>query len=365
MRRLRPVFAPLLALCAGSALAAPGTQEIPVDLPPDIREDVQTFLKALEPALAPAQDADELAGGIEEISEIEELTASKPAEETPAENAEPPVPPAPVPEEPHAEAAENAEPVPAVEVHAESAESAETDSVATPAFDAIVALFAENNGLEPKIERDILAHEAKARGLSCEAFALKVIDDAGLAFDESGNLVDKPVEGEAVPADEIVSPVDKPVEGEAPAAVRDGEAAATEPMADDEVAITESTPAAEPPVVDSPQVAAAQPAAMVPQTVRDLAAAHPPRPADANAPSVEVLVAPNGFTWQGLEVEKEDLVERIRIFGKNTPGAHLRIRTFEEVPVETIRDVMAAAQDAGIGHVSVSIPSVSVPRIAP
>ena len=252
-----------------------------------------------------------------------------------------------------------------MEVHAESAESAETDSVATPAFDAIVALFAENNGLEPKIERDILAHEAKARGLSCEAFALKVIDDAGLAFDESGNLVDKPVEGEAVPADEIGSLVDKPVEDEAPAAVRGGEAAATEPMADDEVAITESTPAAEPPVVDSPQVAAAQPAAMVPQTVRDLAAAHPTRPADANAPSVEVLVAPNGFTWQGLEVEKEDLVERIRIFGKNTPGAHLRIRTFEEVPVETIRDVMAAAQDAGIGHVSVSIPSVSVPRIAP
>ena len=359
MRRLRPAFAPLLALCAGSALAAPGTQEIPVDLPPDIREDVQTFLKALEPALAPAEDADELAGGIEEISEVGELTTSQPAEETHAESAEPPVPPAPVPEEPHAEAAENAEPVPAVEVHAESAEGAEADSVATPAFDAIVALYALNNGLEPKLAREILAQEAKAKGLSCEAFALKVIDDAGFAFDESGDLVDKPVEEEAVPADEIGSPVDKPVdeeavpadeigfpvdkpvEGEAPAAVRGGEAAATEPMASDEVAT------------------------MVPQTVRDIAAAHPPRPTDANAPSVEVLVAPNGFTWQGLEVEKEDLVERIRIFGKNTPGAHLRIRTFEEVPVETIRDVMAAAQDAGIGHVSVSIPSVSVPRIAP
>ena len=37
----------------------------------------------------------------------------------------------------------------------------------------------------------------------------------------------------------------------------------------------------------------------------------------------------------------------------------------EETPFETVRDIIDAAKDAGFAHLSVSVPSVSVPRTAP
>ena len=99
--------------------------------------------------------------------------------------------------------------------------------------------------------------------------------------------------------------------------------------------------------------------------VADLVAAYPPQPVDAKSSVINILVAPNGFTWQGLEVEKEDLIDRLRVFGKSIPEAHIRISTYPDVPFETIKDIMTAAGDAGFKHFSVSIPSASVPRITP
>ena len=281
-----------------------GGTETPVDLPPDIRADMQNFLHVLD-TQASAEPASS-----------DPVVPADPVMETHAESAEvaeTSLTPPPVPEETHTE-------------------NVETDSVATPAFDALVAMYAENNGFDPKTAREILTPEAKAWGLSCEAYALKVIDEAGLAFDESGKLVEKPKEGEA------------------PAAVRGDEVAATEPMA-----------AAEPAAM-VPQTPAMVPQ---PQTVAELAAAYPSRPVDAKSSVINILAAPNGFTWQGLEVEKEDLIDRLRIFGKSIPEAHVRISTYPETPFETVRDIIDAAKDAGFAHLSVSVPSVSVPRTAP
>lgn len=329
MRRLPPASLAFLALAAAAStglaeeqplddLTAAPAQTVPVELPPDIRHDMRSFLDTLGsknaeapvPEAPAAEIAEEPVPQEESHAESEEVAeATVPQEEeSPAEVAE-----APVPEEPSPQ------------------KEPEPDPVEAPMFDRLAATYAEHNGLELALARDVLADKAKAEGLSCEAYAEKVLDEAGVSFDEAGALVDKSVKADA-PSE--AGDLDAP-------AVRGDEAAATVPQ-----------PAAQPP-------------AMVPQTIADLAAAYPMKPAYANSPTVDVLVAPNGFTWQGLEVKKQDLVERIRIFGGNTPGAHLRIQTYQEVPFETMRDVMAAAQDAGIAHVSVAIPSVSVPRVAP
>ena len=271
--------------------------ETPVDLPPDIRADMKSFLNALD-----AQTSAEPASS-------DPVVPADPVMETHAESAEiaeTSLTPPPVPEETHTE-------------------NVETDSVATPAFDALVAMYAENNGFDPKTAREILTPEAKAWGLSCEAYALKVIDEAGLAFDESGKLVEKPEEGDA------------------PAAVRGDEVAAPEPMA------------------------ATAPPAMVPQpqTIAELVAAYPPQPVDARSSVINILVAPNGFTWQGLEVEKEDLIDRLRVFGKSIPEAYVRISTYPDVPFETMKEILAAVKDAGFAHLSVSMPTVSATPAAP
>ena len=281
-----------------------GGTETPVDLPPDIRADMQNFLHVLD-TQASAEPASS-----------DPVVPADPVMETHAESAEvaeTSLTPPPVPEETHTE-------------------NVETDSVATPAFDALVAMYAENNGFDPKTAREILTPEAKAWGLSCEAYALKVIDEAGLAFDESGKLVEKPKEGEA------------------PAAVRGDEVAATEPMA-----------AAEPAAM-VPQTPAMVPQ---PQTVAELAAAYPPQPVDARSSVINILVAPNGFTWQGLEVEKEDLIDRLRVFGKSIPEAYVRISTYPDVPFETMKEILAAVKDAGFAHLSVSMPTVSATPAAP
>ena len=318
---------------------AAGGTVTPVDLPPDIRNDMRSFLDTLgsqsaEPSVPPAPVPEEKPAESAENAEAPVPPAPVP-EEKPAESAEgaeAPVPPAPAPEEKPAEGAENAEaPVPPAAVPEETpAQSAENVAAPvpeekqapaeTPVFDRLVATYAEQNGLELAIARDVLADKAKDTGLSCEAYAKKVLDEAGVTFDEGGNLVDKPVEEDA------------------PAAVRGDEVAATEPMT------------------------AAQPPAMVPQSLADLAATYPPLPIDASSSVINILAAPNGLTWQGLEVEKEDMIDRLRVFGKSIPEAYIRVQAFPETPFEQVRDLVEAARDAGFLRVSVVLPAATLPR---
>ena len=96
---------------------------------------------------------------------------------------------------------------------------------------------------------------------------------------------------------------------------------------------------------------------MVSQTVEDLAAAHPSLPIGPNGSVINILAAPNGLTWQGLEVEEEDMIERLHIFGASIPDAYIRIQAFRETPVERVRTILDAARDAGFSRISVVLPS--------
>ena len=234
------------------ALPAAPAQSVPVELPPDIRGDMRSFLDALDTQ-----------------------ASVEPAPAVPAD-------------ESHAESAEVAEPVPVVESHAESAEVAELDLV--------------DNG---------------ATGGNGEQSA-----EGG-----SGEAEPPPVETHAEPA----------------------------PVAGGEAAITESTPAALPPAVDSLQVSVAEPPAV--DSIQTLAAAYPALPIPPNGSVINILAAPNGLTWQGLEVEEEDMLERIRIFGKSIPEANVRIQAFAETPAALVKRLVDAARDAGFTKVSVVLPS--------
>ena len=215
------------------------------------------------------------------------------AEEEHAESAEVAEAPASAVEEEHAEAAEVAEaPAPAVEEeHAEAAEIAEAPAPAVPA--------------------------AEVGGGSGEAEPPPVV-------------VEAPAPAEAAPVEAA------PVE-EAPA-----EAAPVEEVPADaggEAALTQSTAVAEPPAVDS---------------VESLAAAYPVQPVDSSASVINVLAAPNGFTWEGFEVSEADLLDRIRILGESAPASVVRIQAFRETPVETLKEIISALKTAGIAGVSVS-----------
>ena len=218
------------------ALPAAPAQSVPVELPPDIRGDMRSFLDALDTQ-----------------------TSAEPA---PA--------------------------VPADESHAESAEVAELDLV--------------DNG---------------ATGGNGEQSA-----EGG-----SGEAEPPPVETHAEPA----------------------------PAAGGKAAITESTPTALPPAVDSLQVPAAEPSVV--DSIQTLAAAYPALPIPPNGSVINILAAPNGLTWQGLEVEEEDMLERIRIFGKSIPEANVRIQAFAETPAVLVKRLVDAARDAGFTKVSVVLPS--------
>ena len=317
---------------------------------------------ALEETHAESAEVAEAPVALEEThaESAEVAEAPVPPEETHAESAE--VAEAPVPpEETHAESAEVAEaPVALEETHAESAEVAEGPLPEEP-----TAELAGDGGNETPVELppdilndmrtflDTLGSQSAEKPAVEEPAAEELVPDAPVEHEETHAERAENVEPGpgATPAfDESGKLVEKPKEGEAPAAVRGDEVAATEPMA------------------------AAEPAAMVPptpamvpqpQTVAELAAAYPSRPVDAKSSVINILAAPNGFTWQGLEVEKEDLIDRLRIFGKSIPEAHVRISTYPETPFETVRDIIDAAKDAGFAHLSVSVPSVSVPRTAP
>ena len=97
---------------------------------------------------------------------------------------------------------------------------------------------------------------------------------------------------------------------------------------------------------------------MAPKTIEEIAAAYPSLPIDQNGSVINILAAPNGLTWQGLEVDEEDLIERLRIFGSSIPDAYVRIQVFRETPLECVRTILDAAKDAGFSRVSVVLPSV-------
>ena len=101
-------------------------------------------------------------------------------------------------------------------------------------------------------------------------------------------------------------------------------------------------PAAEPPVVDS---------------IQDLAAAYPSLPIAPNGSVINILAAPNGLTWQGLEIDEEDMIERLRIFGASIPDAYVRIQAFPETPFERVRALAVTAKEAGFSRISVVLPS--------
>ena len=92
-------------------------------------------------------------------------------------------------------------------------------------------------------------------------------------------------------------------------------------------------------------------------SVQSIVEAYPVRPVDPAGTVLDVLVAPNGFTWQGLEVSEEDLLERIRLFGRSEPSANVRIVTFRETPVGRLREILDAVRDAGFANVSVQLPA--------
>ena len=116
-----------------------------------------------------------------------------------------------------------------------------------------------------------------------------------------------------------------------------------------EAAPIQSTAAAEPPAVDSPTVPESV-------TVASLAAAHPAPPVKPGESVVDILVAPNGFAWQGLEVTEDDLLDRIRLFGESDSSQPVRIDTFPDMPVETLRKIFDALQSAGFSSVSIRLP---------
>ena len=144
-----------------------------------------------------------------------------------------------------------------------------------------------------------------------------------------------------------------PGEAEPPPAAEEepAESAEAAPPAVPEAEIGGGSGEAEPPPVETE-----------PATVAGLAAAYPPVPVDPAESVFDILVAPNGFTWQGFEVSEEDLFDRIRAFGRSEPGSHIRIQTFPEIPFETLKAVLTALKDAGFARVSVQMPAAaSVP----
>ena len=269
----------------------------------------ETHAEAAEVAEAPAPAVEE------EHAEIAEAPAPA-AEEEHAESAEDP---APAVEEEHAEAAEIAEaPAPAAEEeHAEAAEIAEAPAPAAEEEHAEAAEIAEAPA--PAAEEE---HAETAEVAEAPAPAVPAAEVGG----GSGEAEPPPVVVEA-PAPAEAAPVEETPADEG------GEAA-----------LIQSTAAAEPPAVDS---------------VESLAAAYPVQPVDSSASVVNILAAPNGFTWEGFEVPEADLLDRIRILGQTAPASVVRIQAFRETPVETLKEILSALKAAGIAGVSVQLPAVS------
>ena len=92
-------------------------------------------------------------------------------------------------------------------------------------------------------------------------------------------------------------------------------------------------------------------------SVQALAAALPSLPIASNGSVINILAAPNGLTWQGLEVEEEDMIDRLRIFGESIPDAYIRIQAFPETPFARVKALVDAAKDSGFTRISVVLPS--------
>ena len=231
---------------------------------------------------------------------------------------------------------------------------AESAPAATNAFDRLVAMYAENNGYAPALADSLLRKEAEEGGLSPEDFARKVFVECGFNPDgtekpvEAGIAESAPATNPPVPAGprtrcvSVRGPDGKIIRKRVRIPEEQAVPAVDAPAAGGEAAIAESAPAAKPPVVDS---------------IQSLADSYPALPVAAGAPVINILAAPNGLTWQGLEVEEEDLFERIGIFGQSEPSAFLRIQAFPDTPAAIVRRIVDAARKAGFSRVSVLLPA--------
>ncbi|MBQ9727062.1 MAG: alpha/beta fold hydrolase [Kiritimatiellae bacterium] len=304
---------------SGPESAAPA---VPVEMPPDIRGDLQAFLEALD-TQSEAVSGPEVAGAAEENH----------AEN--AENAEPIPEVAGAAEENHAENAENAEPVPEVagateENHAENAENAElvpevasaTEENHAEAAEAAELVAAEENHAENAENAEPVPEVAGA----AEENHAEAAEAAKLVAAEE-NHAENAENAEPIP--------------EVAGAAEENHAESAESgfgLADNggNGGNGEQTP------LDS---------------VQALAAALPSLPIASNGSVINILAAPNGLTWQGLEVEEEDMIDRLRIFGESIPDAYIRIQAFPETPFARVKALVDAAKDSGFTRISVVLPS--------